>query len=85
MAQFIYTGGHRLDAPKYIKAFDAWFELNGKAMTITNQAYIAKLRGNPSFTELDDSLLINNIAKTSEVIDATENVAQVISKAKKVK
>lgn len=83
MAQFIYTGGHRLDAPKYTKLFDAWFELNGKAMTIDNQAYIAKLRGNPSFTELDDSLLINNIAKTTETIEATENVKSVVSKFKK--
>lgn len=83
MAQFIYTGGHRLDAPKYIKAFDEWFELNGKAMTINNQAYIVKLRGNPSFTELDDSLLI--IADTVMAIDATDNVKNVVSKFKKVK
>jgi hypothetical protein len=85
MAQFIYTGGHRSDAPKYIKAFDAWFELNGKAMTIENQSHIAKLRGNPSFLELDDSLLINNIDKTSEIIEATENVEKVVSKFKKDK
>jgi hypothetical protein len=83
MAQFIYTGGHRSDAPKYIKAFDAWFELNGKAMTITNQAHIAKLRGNPSFTELDDSLLI--MADTVTAIDATETVESVVSKSKKGK
>jgi hypothetical protein len=83
MAQFIYTGGHRLDAPKYTKAFDAWFELNGKAMTIDNQAYIAKLRGNPSFTELDDSLLIKG--DTVEVIEATETVEQVITKSKRFK
>ena len=83
MAQFIYTGGHRLDAPKYIKAFDMWFELNGKAMTIDNQAHISKLRGNPSFTELDDSLLI--VADTVKVIEATETVKQVISKSKRSK
>ena len=83
MAQFIYTGGHRLDAPKYIKAFDMWFELNGKAMTIDNQAHIAKLRGNPSFTELDDGLLI--VADTVKVIEATETVKQVISKSKRSK
>jgi hypothetical protein len=83
MAQFIYTGGHRSDAPKYVKAFDVWFELNGKAMTITNQAYIAKLRGNPSFTELDDSLLI--IADTVKAIDATETVKSVVSRSKKDK
>jgi hypothetical protein len=83
MAQFIYTGGHRTDAPKYTKLFDAWFELNGKAMTITNQAHIAKLRGNSSFTELDDSLLINNTAETVEAIEATENVKSVVSKFKK--
>ena len=83
MAQFIYTGGHRLDAPKYIKAFDAWFELNGKAMTIDNQAHIAKLRGNPSFTELDDSLLI--VADVVTAIEATETVEKVVSKSKKDK
>jgi hypothetical protein len=83
MAQFIYTGGHRSDAPKYIKAFDAWFELNGKAMTITNQTHIAKLRGNPSFTELDDSLLI--MADTVTAIDATETVESVVPKSKKGK
>lgn len=83
MAQFIYTGGHRLDAPKYTKVFDGWFELNGQAVEITNQAHIAKLRGNPSFTELDDSLLI--VADVVTAIEATETVEKVVSKSKKDK
>jgi hypothetical protein len=58
MAQFIYTGGHRKDAPKYTKLFDVFFELNGRAMTIDNEFYAQKLRGNASFVELDDSLII---------------------------
>jgi len=74
-----------LNNPGYTKLFDEWFELNGKAITITNQTYIDKLRGNPSFVELDDSLLINNTTKETETIEATETVEKVVSKFKKVR
>lgn len=76
MVQFVYTGGRRKDAPKYIKAFDEWFELNGNAMTITSQFYIAKLRGNSSFLELDDSLLIKEAELKTKATTKTKAVVE---------
>ena len=54
MAKFVYVGSGN-QAPLATRAYGVFFERGGEPKEISSKAYAAKLRGNPSFIEVDDA------------------------------